>query len=72
MRVLPSGPAVQNEIPETRQLQAPVRSREIADGMLHEGVGGDDEVARQPGTDKDCDRRQPVRFRAQPFLSVEK
>ncbi len=49
--VLDQGPGVQHEGPEARELQRAVGPHGIAHGVLHEGVGGDDEVAREPAAD---------------------
>ena len=50
VRVLPERPRVEDEGPEIRQVQHAVRPRRVTNGMLHEGVGGNDEVAGEPGT----------------------
>ena len=43
--------------PEVAELQRAVGADAVADRMLHEGVGADDEVARQPAADEQRERR---------------
>ena len=44
----------------------------MTDGMLHPGVGRDDEIAREPGPEEDHERREPVADSAEPFSPNEK
>ena len=45
VRVLPERPAIQHEIPETGELQTAIRCLVVADRVLHERVGRDNEIA---------------------------
>ena len=44
---------------------------EIAHGMLHPGIGRDDEESREPRAQKHRNRRPPVGPRTEPLLSVQ-
>ena len=48
VRVLPDNPWVQEERPDGGEVEVPVGLQLITNGMLHEGIGGDDEEARDP------------------------
>ena len=53
MGILGERPAAQQKRRQAGELQRAVAGNEIAGGMLHEGVGDDDEVSRQPATAKE-------------------
>ena len=71
VRVLPPCPGIQDELPEAGELRGTIGRRVVADGVLHPGVGRDNEKARQPRPDKDRHRGEPVHDRTQPFFAVE-
>ena len=50
VQVLPEGPGVQQQFPETGQQDLALAANRIADRMLHPGIGGDDEEAGKPGS----------------------
>lgn len=53
-------PGVQENGPITLDLYAAVGERLVSHGVLHPGVGGEDEVGGGPGPQKDHERREPV------------
>ena len=58
VRVLRERPGVQQEGPEVGELQRAVAADRVADRVLHERVGADDEVAGQPAPDEQRDARR--------------
>ncbi len=50
--VLPEGPLINEEAPKAGELDFVMGAELVADRMLHPGIGGDDEIAAQPGADK--------------------
>ena len=51
---------------------SPFGAQPVARRVLHPGVGGDDEEARQPGAEKYQKRGEPVRLGAEALLSEQK
>src|SRR4029077_17249608 len=48
VRILPSSPGIQNQLPKTTQLNLPIRGALVTDWVLHPGIGCDNEIAGQP------------------------
>ena len=71
MQVLIDSPFVKNKRPETCELRGSVRSDLVADRMLHEGVRGDDEVAREPASGVQGEGREPVPDAPHPRLTPD-
>src|SRR5208282_918986 len=69
VRVLPQRPGIQQHTPETREQDFAVRADRIAHGVLHPGIGGDDEVAGSPGAEENHQRRKPVAARPEPLFA---
>ena len=58
VQVLPERPRIQQQGPETGRARSRRSGRNrVADGMLHPGVGGDDEEAGKPRAHEDQERR---------------
>ena len=53
------------------EVQDAVLAQPVADRVLHEGVGDDDEVAREPRAQRQGDGRREVPPRAEPLLAEE-
>ena len=60
VRVLEDGPGVHQQSPEAGDLEGAVGQDLVGDGVLHPGVGDDDEVAGEPGAEEDHEGRSPV------------
>ena len=60
VRVLPERPRIQHQAPEAGERHGAISGARIGHRMLHPGIGGNDEVARQPGADKHGHGRPPV------------
>ena len=71
MRVFPERPGIEEEAPEARKLEPAVRTRRVTHRVLHERVGGDDEIAGEPGTEEQRQRGREVAARAQAFFAEE-
>ena len=71
VRVLPPGPGIQYQLPEAGELYRAIGHALVAHGMLHPGVGGNDEVARHPRAQKHHQRRKPVQAFAQALLAIK-
>ena len=70
--VLQQAPGIHQQLPEAEYLELPIGQAIIGDGMLHPGIGDDDEKARYPGTGKDHHRREPMHPFGDAFFAVEK
>ena len=69
--VLPEGPFIEKQAPETGERDLMMRSQRKAGGMLHPRVGGDNKVAAHPGAEKDKEGGPPVADASEFFLAVE-
>ena len=71
VRVLPPRPRIQHQCPETAELHGTVRGCDISHGILHPGIGGDNEESGKPRAQKYRDRRPPVCARTQSLLAIQ-
>ena len=71
MGELPQCPGVKEILPEARQVQDSVLAQPVPDRVLHEGVGDDDKVARQPRAQCQRDGRSEVFLGAEPPLAEQ-
>ena len=69
--ILPAQPRVREQRPQTAQIESVARARQVTDRVLHEGVGRDDEEARDPRAEKDQECRHPVAPRAEALLAEQ-
>ena len=69
--ILPAQPRVREQRPQTAQIESVARARQVTDWVLHEGVGRDDEEARDPRAEKDQECRHPVAPRAESLLAEQ-
>src|SRR5581483_1392661 len=69
--VLNQCPGIGQYTPETGDLERSVGETLIGDGMLHPAIGGHDEEAGEPGSDKDEERGPPMSFGAEAFFSEQ-
>src|ERR1700679_1552480 len=60
VRILQPRPWIQQQISEARNFKDTVAHNAIADWMLHERIGDNDEEAGNPGTEEHQKRREPV------------
>src|SRR5260370_35170839 len=72
VRVLPGQPWIGEQTPEALKLDRASACDSVSDRMLHPCVGGDDEIAGQPGTDEDEKGRYPMKPRSEAFLAEQK
>jgi hypothetical protein len=71
VEVLPEGPFIKDEGPPVGEEDLAVGAEGVAGGALHPGVGGDDQVGGEPGTDPDGAGGQPVADAAEDFFAEE-
>jgi hypothetical protein len=71
MQVHPESPGIQDQAPVAGESDLAVCAKSVTHGVLHPGVGGDDEVAGQPRAEEDGERGPPVAHPAEQFFSVE-
>src|SRR5206468_10521587 len=72
VRVLPPCPWIQHQFPEAAELDRAVSRFGIAHGILHPGVGGDNEETGQPGTEEYGHRSPPVGLGTETLLAIKK
>ena len=72
MCVLQQSPGIGQQPPEAGHFIPAVRQNAVSHGVLHPGVGHDDEEPRDPRSQKDHHRREPVHDLGEPVLAVEK
>src|SRR6185295_17158831 len=65
MQVLRDGPGAEDEIGETCQAEGTVGVERVTGGILHEGVGGDDEISGEPASDEESGGGDEVEFGTQ-------
>jgi hypothetical protein len=71
VQVLPKQPRIQQQAPQTAQQNLAVCADAVAGGMLHPGVGGDDEEPGEPRAGEDQKRGDPVGLRPEALLSEQ-
>lgn len=71
VRVLQPCPRIQHEVPEARDFIGAVGEQAVRDGVLHPGVGNDDEETGDPGADEDHERRAEVSEFREALLAEE-
>ena len=64
-------PWIEDEGAEVAQAEDSVGAELVPDRVLHEGVGRDDEVAREPAADEERDRGEEVAARTEPSLAPD-
>ncbi len=69
VRILPGQPWIGEKTPEALKLDRAIACDSISDRMLHPGVGGDDEIAGQPGTEENKKGSRPVKPGSEAFLA---
>jgi hypothetical protein len=69
--ILPERPFIKEEVPEAGELDFVMGTEPITYGVLHPGIGGDDEVAAQPGAEEDEESGPPVSDAAELFFAVK-
>ena len=60
VHVLQQAPGIEEQLPEAEHLELPVGQAVVGHGMLHPGVGDDDEEAGDPRAEKDHEGGEPV------------
>jgi len=70
--VLEDGPGVEEEGPEAGDFVDALGVDRVGDGVLHPGVGDDDEEAREPGAAEDEEGGEPVHAAGEAVLAEEK
>src|SRR5215470_4743959 len=60
MRILPPAPGIEDQSPEARKLRSAIGGSHISDGMLHPGIGSDDEKSAGPRAEKNQESCPPV------------
>ncbi len=70
VEVLPEDPGVGEKGGEAGEKDLAVGTDFVADGVLHPGVGGDDEKAGKPRSEKDHERGEPVEAWGEALFAV--
>ena len=71
MQVLPERPGIAEESAKIGEVKQPVGTRAVPDRVLHERVGGDDEVAREPRPHEQGHGHRQVTELAESLLAEE-
>ena len=71
MQVLPERPGIAEEGAEIGEVEQPVGTCAVSDRVLHERVGGDDEVAREPRPHEQSHGHREVTEPAESLLAEE-
>ncbi len=71
VHVLKQTPRIEKKLPEAEYLKLSVGQAVVGDGVLHPGVGDDDEEAGDPRADENHDGREPVHGFRNALLAVE-
>ena len=71
VRVLKPGPGVEEELGEAGDFKDAVGQERVADGVLHPGVGDDDEEAGDPGAREDEHGGEPVEAAGETLFTEE-